>query len=99
MRTPRAADEMDWNDWLIAMLALGKLYGDYNHYNLARQITNLTHGVLVGSATYTRASLMAACEVLRRDSICRIMLKQIIDLPRFKRRKYYNSSPKSELEF
>ena len=108
-RPPKAADEVEWNDWLLAMLTLQKLYTEHGHVNIGKQTLSLISGALIGSATYTRASIMTACEVLRKDwtsdtckwsldtillhGKCRILLKPIVENPRFKRRLPSFTSP------
>ena len=54
LRTPKAADEMEWNDWMLAMTTLSRRYEEFGQANLAKQIINLITGALIASATDPR---------------------------------------------
>src|ERR1700722_4862744 len=66
-RPPKAAEECYWDDWLLAMLSLSQKYFDSRQDNISKQVIKLITGAAQGTAKHTRASIMAACEVLRQD--------------------------------
>ena len=65
---PALASDMAWDDWILAMLNLSRLYHNSQWYNIGNQVLNLLEGALTMSAVMARISVMAACEDIRRNS-------------------------------
>ena len=68
---PSLVSDMAWDDWILAMINLSNMYADAGCANIAVQVTNLLHAAMIQSAVTTRASVMAACEDIRRSSTSR----------------------------
>ena len=67
-KRPRHGDELDFHDYLCCLTKLSTLYSEAGQQNLAMQTTKLVHAALVESASKTRASVIRACERLRKQT-------------------------------
>jgi hypothetical protein len=64
----REVKDFDWSDFIQAMLRLSMAYSDAGQMNLGRQIVNLLHGAIVLTASWSRQSVMVACDAVRQRS-------------------------------
>lgn len=64
----RDVKDIEWNDWIQAMLKIGLAYMDHGQGHIGRQMFNLLHGAMVLSASFQRQSVQEACEMVRRKS-------------------------------
>ena len=89
-RRPRDVEEMDFNDFLLAMCKAASVYYEAGQRGLAMQTVNLMQAALVESASKTRVSVMRACERVRMltttgtvkwdsDSLNRLEVRVLLD--------------------